>query len=266
MNHASIIKITNRVALYATIALFYWVVTFLTITIFDLKIFRGHMTETFYLSILGIFAILGGSIVLNLMSNLSKISESITVNDASTVSTHRSSRVKFYTAVASVPVIVGLLFAGNALSAQKKKELLVSAAQAMVAENQKELSKLAVYEFSNAYVEDAAKILSVMAKIDKNFPEVKVIVPDSIGDKRVFLAFQGNTYDSSKKVEEKQDYIYSSTKDERAYLENAFAKSQMDMRFRAESGNYELYLPLKLQGKVIVLYFSDFQRYGKFGS
>lgn len=266
MNHTTIIKTTNRIALYATIALFYWVITFLTITIFDLKIFRGRMTETFYLSILGIFAILGGSIVLNLMSNLSKISESITANDASPVSTGRSSRVKLYIAATSVPLIVCLLFAGSALSAQKKKELLVSAAQAMVSENQKELGKLAVYEFSNAYVDDAAKILSVMAKIDKNFPEVKVIVPDSIGDKRVFLAFQSHTYDTSKKVEEKQDYIYSSTKDERVYLENVFTKRQMEMRFRADNGNYELYLPVQLGGKFIVLYFSDFQSYGKLGS
>lgn len=142
----------------------------------------------------------------------------------------------------------------------------MSAAQAMVSENQKELGKLAVYAFSNAYVDDAAKILSVMAKIDKNFPEVKLIVPDSIGDKRVFLAFNGYTHGSSKDDKEKQDYIYSSTKDDRIYLDGVFSKGQAEMRFRAEGGNYELYLPLKMEGKVIVLYFSDFLQYGKFGS
>jgi hypothetical protein len=66
MNHSLIIKATNRVALYATVAFFFLVIVFLTITVFDLKIFHDHMTETFYLSILGIFAILFGALIINL--------------------------------------------------------------------------------------------------------------------------------------------------------------------------------------------------------
>lgn len=266
MNHALIINSTNRVALYATIALFYWVITFLTITVFDLKIFRGHMTETFYLSILGIFAILGGSIVLNVMSNLSRISESITEKDGASSSGVRPSKAKIYMALGSVPLIVCLLFAGNALSAQKKKELLVSAAEAMVSEYQKELETLASYQFSSAYIEEAAKILAVMEKIDKNFPDAKVILPDVIGGKRVFLAFENRTYDFSKEAAEKQEFIYSSSREDRAYLESVFTKGNKEMRFLAAGGNYELYLPVRVGNKFIVLYFSDFQRYGKFGS
>jgi len=72
MNHDQLIKGTNRVAIYSTAALFYWVFVFLIITAFDLKIFREHITEIFYLSLLGIFAILGGALILNVMSNLSK--------------------------------------------------------------------------------------------------------------------------------------------------------------------------------------------------
>ena len=261
MNHGLIIKVTNRVALYATTALFFWVITFLTITVFDLKIFREHMTGTFYLSILGIFAILGGAIVLNVMSNLSKISEAIAQKESGSASDPRISKAKIYIAVASVPVVISLLFLGNELSALKKKELLVSAAEAMVSENQKELRTLAAYEFGSAYIEEAAKILSVMRRIDENVPIAQVILPDTIGDKRVFLAFQ-----SSKKAAEKVDFIYSSSKEDRAYLESVFSKGSMEMRFLASGGNYELYLPVKVEDNLIVLYFSDFQRYGKYGS
>lgn len=213
MNHTLIVKATNRIALYATVVLFYWVVVFLTITVFDLKIFRGHMTETFYLSILGIFAILGGSIVLNVMSNLSRISESVSIKEEFQEASALPSKYKTLMMVLSVPIIVCLLFSGNALSAKKKKELLISSASAMVSENQKELGVLAAYEFSNAYIENAGKILSVMEKIDRNFPDVKIILPDNINEKKVFLAFQSYEYDFSKKSAEKQSYIYSASKE-----------------------------------------------------
>lgn len=79
MNHDTLIRITNRIAVYATAALtlIYWAFVFLLITVFDLKIFRERMTETFFLSLLGIFAILGGALMLNVMSNLSKISTAV---------------------------------------------------------------------------------------------------------------------------------------------------------------------------------------------
>ncbi len=44
MNHDRLISTTNKVAVYATFALFYWVFIFLVITVFDLKIFRENMT------------------------------------------------------------------------------------------------------------------------------------------------------------------------------------------------------------------------------
>lgn len=266
MNHSFIIKTTNRIALYASVALLYWVLIFLTITIFDLKIFRGHMTEIFYLSILGIFAILGGSIVLNVMSNLSKISEAITEQFGAPSPVARRSRLKIYIAIASMPLIVSLLFLGNELSAQKKKEMLVSAAQAMVAESSSELGILAHYEFGPSYIQEAAKILSVMEKIDKNFPEAMVIVPDQIGTKSVFMVFQSHLYNESNEEVAKQNYIFSSASEDRTYLQSVFSSGNTDMRFLANGGNYELYLPVQAGNKTIVLYFSDLQRYGKFGS
>lgn len=54
MNHDFLIRHTNRIAVYATVTLIYWVFVFFLITIFDLKIFREHITETFFMSLLGI--------------------------------------------------------------------------------------------------------------------------------------------------------------------------------------------------------------------
>jgi hypothetical protein len=102
---------------------------FLIVTAFDMKIFREHITEIFYLSLLGIFAILGGAIVLNVMSNLSKISIVISEERGYNPPSQKLSKPAIIAIALSFPIICGVLFAGNSLSAEKKKNLLISSAQ-----------------------------------------------------------------------------------------------------------------------------------------
>ena len=273
MNHDRLIKATNKVAIYSTVALFYWVFVFMIITVFDLKIFRENMTEIFYMSLLGIFSILGGAIVLNVMSNLSKISTVMSDGQGSSPPFRKPSRFSVITIALSFPIICGVLFAGNALSAQKKKNILVSSAQSLISENRAKLDSLVNYEFSAEYVKKAEKTLGVIRKIDKNFPEVMIIVPDSIDEKKVFLGFGGSIYtgaetddEQKRKRIDKPKFIYSATRDEREYLGNIFAGKESKYKFSYDDGNYQLYFPALINGKRIVLYFSDFQRYGKLGS
>jgi len=68
-----IIALTNRVALVAMILLLYWVFIFISITVFDFKVFKENITETFYLSVIGILALLAGAVIVNVMFNLTKI-------------------------------------------------------------------------------------------------------------------------------------------------------------------------------------------------
>ena len=266
MNHDQLIKGTNKVALYGTIALFYWVFVFLIITAFDLKIFREYMTEIFYLSLLGIFAILGGAIVLNVMSNLSKISIVMSEERNYVTTSTRPSKLAIISIALSFPIICAILFAGNHLSSDKKKNMLISSAQTLISENQGELEALADYHFSAHYVKKAEKTLGVIKKIDKNFPEVMLIRIDNIDNKKVYLGFGEHIYRDEKKPIEKAMFIYSASRDERAYLEKVFSGNEDKYKFSSHKGNYELYFPASINGKRMVLYFSDYQRYGKFGS
>lgn len=266
MNQDTLIRLTNRVAIYATAALIYWAFIFLLITVFDLKIFREHMTETFFLSLVCIFAILGGAIVLNLMSNLSKISSAISSQgEASAVSTPSSKKWLIVLAL-SFPLIAVGLFSGNALSEQKKRAFLVNSAEKIVAENHAWLASVSQYKFSNDFASSATENLNVIRRIDENFPEVMLIVPDEINGKSVFLAFGNRNCCDEKEKIEKSTFIFSASHDEREYLKKVFATDAVTYRFHAEKGNYQLYFPTIVSGKKMVLYFSDYQRYGKLGS
>jgi hypothetical protein len=156
------------------------------------------------------------------------------------------------------------LFAGNSISADKKKLMLIKAAQSLISENQVELSALSSYEFSPEYVKKAEDTLCVIKKIDKNIPEVILIFNDQIANKKVFLGFEGCPYQD--KEIEKQNFIFSASEDERAYLNSVFSSSNEKYKYSYKKGNYQLYYPIKINGRLIVLYFSDYERYGRSGS
>ncbi len=265
--HDTVIRITNRLATYASIGLFYWVVIFLTATVFDLKIFRERMTEMFSLSLLGIFAILGGTVILNVMSNLSKISQSLAAAEPTPAPALPAwKKIKVFLLLLALPVIIAALFIGDAFSAQKRQQRFVYAAERFIQENQSQLIALSQYQFSAEYVKNTEKVLGVLNKIDKNFPEVMIIFPDTVEGKSLFLGFGGRSYRQEDKALEKTNYIYSASVDEREYLQKVFAGTETAYRFYGEKSRYQFYFPTTIGGNKLVIYLSDFQRYGKFGS
>ena len=64
----------------------------------------------------------------------------------------------------------------------------------------------------------------------------------------------------------KKSFLHPTTKEEREYLNRVFSEKLNEIRFSANDGKYELFYPYFKDGKKIVLYFSDYQRYGKLGS
>ena len=75
MNTKHLVKITNIIGLLSFILLIYWIFVFVMVQVFNLKIFRQHITELFGFSILGIIALMAGSLILNIMLNLTRIAE-----------------------------------------------------------------------------------------------------------------------------------------------------------------------------------------------
>lgn len=75
MTSKKIVKLSNILCIISVIALCYWVFMFIVMNVFGLKVFRENLTETFYLSILGILALMFGALITNIMFNLTRIAE-----------------------------------------------------------------------------------------------------------------------------------------------------------------------------------------------
>ncbi len=258
----NVAKITNKVALITVVLLMYWVFVFVSSTVFGFKVFRENMTEMFLLSILGIFAILSGAIILNIMFNLTAIAEGRLKDDQTSKNISKGVLAAF---VGSLVIIFFLLYAGDLATSKKKENYLVSAASDLVKEQQDIIHKLADYTFSREYIERASQNIKVLSKVEEKFPRVTVITRDDIDGKQFLLGF--SSYSGLGKNEEpkKADYILSTSSEERKYLHSVLEGKISEHRFSANDGRYEVYYPVKTRHGHIVIHLSQHSRYGKMG-
>ncbi|MFB9076375.1 hypothetical protein ACFFLS_19105 [Flavobacterium procerum] len=263
MNAKQIVRFSNIIGIISILLLVYWVFTFILIQVFGLKVFRENITESFYLSVFGILALMAGSLIVNIMFNLTRIAEKHNL-DADNLKT---SKWKFLTLGLIFPLIAIILFGGDYLTTSRKEKLLIKSAESIIAANKANSDKLANYSFSEKYIVQTADILEILSGTDKNFPNVTVIVKDSIKNAPVYLGFndyyEGSLTDTIQP--QKRRFLYKTTKEERDYLENVFEKGNDELRYTSYNGDYELFYPYKNNGKKIIFYFSEQERYGKLG-
>jgi hypothetical protein len=265
MKNKSLVRLSNIIGITSIILLVYWVFIFISITVFGFKVFRENITETFYLSVVGILALMFGSLIINVMFNLTRIAEKHNQDDLNV--SKRTSKTLGLIFALSFPFVFGLLFGGDYLTSKKKEKMLISSAKSIIENNKEKSNKLLNYSFNESWIIETDDILDLFSKTDKHFPCVSVIVADSIDKSQVFLGFRdyyGKLNDTIQPI--KKEFIQQTTKEEREYLNSVFYKGIEKVRFSASDGQYELFYPYIKDNKKIVLYFSDYQRYGKIGS
>ncbi|HLM01124.1 MAG TPA: hypothetical protein VK400_08695 [Pyrinomonadaceae bacterium] len=265
MNLKTLVKLSNIVALVSILLLIYWVFVFISVEVFGFKIFRENISQTFGMSILGILAMMSGSLMINVMFNLTRIAEKHNRDDVR--ETKAITKRLGWAFLLSFPLIIIFLFGGDYLTSRKKESMLIDSAKSVIEKYPQKADALLNYQFNENWLTETNNSLDLMRKTDRNFPSVLVIVKDSIDNSDVFLGFHGYTKSNdSAQQPEKQKFILETTKFERDYLNKVFNENYGEIRFSASDGKYELYYPYFKDGKKIVLYFSDFQRYGKLGS
>lgn len=262
MKKENIVKIANRISFIAIGLLLYWVFAFTTITVFGLKVFRKNITETFYLSIIGILAILVGALIVNIMLNLTIMSESLSKRNEP-VQNQLKPKQSLWSIIfiVSFPLIGLLLFLGDIRTRQVKEKLLIKSARYMVESNKNVMDKLSAVTFDSVYLNEVSTALRLISKEDKDFPSISLIHLDTIDSKEVFLQFDRYTY--WPKNGSKLDFIFSVSAKEREYLKNVFQNKSTKHRYTASDGYYELYYPVIQNNRFFVLFFTDRQRYGK---
>ena len=265
MNNKAIVKLTNKIGLISIILLVYWVFGFISMEVFKFKIFKENMTQTFYLSIVGILSLMAGSLILNIMFNLTRIAEKHNVDiDTKINKKNKAIGIAF---ILSFPLLFILLIGGDFLSSMKKKDLFVKSAQSIFAEKNEKIDALFKYRFDKYWIVETVNTLNFYSNFDKNYSKLSLIIEDTLYNSKVFLEF--NYYhgiDNDTIIPYRSNYRLKTSEEEREYLIKIFKTKSTEIRFSSYNGNYELFYPAIRNGKVIILYFSDYLSYGKMGS
>lgn len=246
------------------VLLIYWVFSFITMEVFGLKIFRENLTETFYMSVMGILALMAGALMINLMFNLTRIAQKHNKDKLIKTTVSKSG----WLLLGSFPILLLILFGGDHLTSKKKERLLVESAKSIFKTNTKKSTHLVNYNFDREWIIETEDILEILSKTDVNFPHVSILVRDSIDDEPVFLGFSANDHKNTNDTIHalKKTYIRKTTQAERDYLNSVFDNENKKYRYRSHDGQYELFYPFFKGEKRIVIYFSEYLRYGKIGS
>ena len=297
MDTKLLVKISNIIGLVATILLVYWIFTFILTQVFGLKIFREHLTNSFQLSIFGILALMAGALMLNIMLNLTRIAER---GDEPKV--HKRTKKTMFALLAVFPLIIIITFGGDYFTSQKKQQIFIQSAENMIETQHSRFQQLVNYQFTAPYIQSTAQNLEFLGLLNRSFHQVEILVPDKIQNNPVYLSFSKyprltsdqplafendpmtaehaameaaqaavDMAQQTKKEQpqislDKKYYVQQLSLAETDYLNSVFQNKNKEIKFIANDGSYELYYPYTYNNKTIVLYFTDQQRYGKFGS
>lgn len=298
MNHKQLVKATNIIAILGILALIYWVFGFILIQVFGLKVFRQNLTEMFGLSVLGVLAVLAGSLILNIMLNLTRIAEQ-------KESPHHAQSPKPVLAtshtgkfiglgVLMFVVIVGGLFWGDHITSQRKFALMQTSANQVIEKHHDSLGFLSEYRFEKSWIDKTNAYIELMTATDSNINGAVIIMPDTIGSQKVYLgfgerqpyhtgipnaeelakasvaAFETAAAGDERTITEqyylkKSDFIFAADTAKSQILDAMFAGQTMP-HHSSHDGRYEMFYPYQVDGKTVaVLYLTDYQPYGKSG-
>lgn len=261
----TIARVTQKLSIIFTFILIYWIVIFISVTVFDFKIFRENITETFYLSVVGILAILFSSALLNVMMNISIIADNAD-KQPRTVIANKKLYGGALLVILSFLFIFAALYTGDRLNSAKKREYLIASAQRLYNDHKEKFSAMDHFAFSPSFASDLGQALRIISQQDKNFQNASVIVRGFIDGEPVFLNF-GPVY-SKYELEDfdKADFILPTNMEERDYLNRVFEGGSEELRYSSSDGEYELYFPVTDRQSKFIIYLSEHQQYGKYGS
>jgi hypothetical protein len=265
MNSKSFVKLTNVIGIITIILLVYLVFVFISAEMFGFKVFSENLAGNFYMYIVGLLSLMVGTLIINVMFNLTRIAEK---HNLDTFKEQKSlSKYLKWVFFASFPIILGLLYFSNYLSVKNRETQIVQSVQSLIQYNSEKTDQLSNYTFDKRWINETKRNLELLSKTDKNFANITLIVKDSIDNSSLFLGFKATTnVDNNPNKLFKENYIVETSKDEREYLERVFNKNINEHFYKNIDGNYELFYPLIMDNRKVVLYFSNYQNISKVGS
>lgn len=263
------IRLSNRIAFIALALIIYLVFSLAVILVFELKVFNENMTILFGYTIIGVFLILLGAIVMNVMLNLTSIAES-QAGIPSSITTFKYPKITIMSGIMVFFVIFAALYLLNQNNERKRESYLVNTANQLVEKHSAVFNRMTAYQYSMLYLSTLKNDLTLLLKIEERLPNAIVLVADEVDGQKVILGLGRNSYYyTDEETDEnvlysKRSHIFSTSQEERNYLFSVFDGNTDEYKYSSHDEKFELYFPIQNENGKIVLYLNKTNsRYAK---
>ena len=245
MKSKSIAKWSYFIGVFSISAMLCWILLFIITESFEPLKLQRNIRDVFHLSIALILGLMVGSFIINTMSNLTRIAEKH--EQAPKSEDHCGWLLAF---LVSLPVILILLtIYENHQSIQKEQTALIENTRSIIAKYPDEMKRLLDYRFKKNWLLSMEEILWKIGN------DLQLIVQDEINGVHVFLKFSSHSMSMDEEgVLEKDNYLMTTTDEEKKYLEQVFNDGKIDTRITRSNYTYTLFCPHVQDNKIIVFY------------
>jgi hypothetical protein len=260
MDNDPLIRMTRRFSVIAGITLVLTPVLGLVLELMELKTFRrfGLRDMTGFLLLLSMAMF--GSVMLNLTLTISRVAERLAPNATGRAAGQTGSsgfRPKRVIGIfIAVLVAIGVI---DHLAVRRIEAELTERANQSTTRFANAIEKMANYRYEEGWISDTSRHLALMER-QGSYSNVSLILRDAINEQAVYLTFRAGTSTSDDEAEPRIRHALQATAEELAYLDGVFDSGNMVARFWARSERYEVLLPVKAGGRVVVLRFGDDDR------
>lgn len=283
-----LVKLSNKLALFLLIFLAILLISGAISSLFELKVFRQKIGELIGYFIAGGFLALLAVLIINIMGNLTLIAQNqilrtqhelgilntqLSPEQLNLLGLNGTSKKRVITTLSllfcCITSIIVFLFWGDYNSSQIKENNFKNSAEAIISEDPMLNNLLSQYTFQKEYLARLGNKLQIISNQFELVSNIKMIVLDQIDDEIVLLGFDKDNLDNAGDISNelnKINFLFNTSKNEREYLLDTLKNHKDKPLFLKEKNSYYYYVPIQTNNGTIVIRFSDYLRYGKFGS
>jgi heme/copper-type cytochrome/quinol oxidase subunit 2 len=269
MNNKKVTKITSFVFWISLCTIICCILVGLCIGLLNQNDLYGLESSATTMAVSSIFFIIMIiSFMINVMSNLSTIKESLGKTDSQSIVDDKNKNGLIFWVIIIPIIIISLSLIINYIPNWKLKAQLNSSADTILQTYSNELADICDYSFTKEWIDNTSKLISRVAESDQDVRHIlSIIVKDDtdeyLSSERQRGLWSWDDYDVLSENTEKEDldeepkkdeYVYSpSSTKEKDYLDKVFLHNYKRQYYIFIKNTGELFLPYENDGNIIVL-------------
>lgn len=257
-------QITYLIALISICLLITWSIGVLVTTVFNLKVFQENTTEFALLSILPILATVAGAGIINVISNISIITNHLAGINSDEVKNDKKVKIGTRILLYGNLLLVFGLFAGSKISDKIKESDLKREIEAIKLSNKSVIDKIPGPNLDTNSVNETQKILEYIGKTNIKLTDPVAIFQGTYKGQKVLFSVAAGS--ECHHYLDTTNHLYRTSENTRSKIFDALNSDNESAFVALDENLYEIFVLVKYSHTPFILRMSKYNRYGRISS